>query len=234
MDWLFKAQPWKRGRIPSPYLNVLFPTMTSIHRTIGYERTCLTLWATTSLIVHVSEQHSVCQSRDFPVKGLSRGSNHKNQSGRWQNFQGDDPTFCFLSKFSNLQTSKAGCPQYKERLSRSLVGEFNRAQRKAGKGECSNSSCHNWLKQHRPKHIICPHQQDYCDTCAQHSANIKAKQTTWTDCSKLQLLNLKSWNNWVMRSKSWNKLMRYIAKKLMTCMTTTVKQRKNAQQNGTE
>lgn len=58
------------------------------------------------------------------------------------------PTFYFLSKFPTLQTPKAGCPQYEERLSRSLVGEFNRAQCEASKGECSNSSCHNLLKQH--------------------------------------------------------------------------------------
>lgn len=84
-------------------------------------------------------------------------------------------TFYFLSKFSTLKTPKAGCPQYEEHLSRSLVREFNRAQHE---GECSNGSCHNWLKQHRPKHTIRPHQQDYCDTCAQHNANVKAKQTT--------------------------------------------------------
>ena len=63
-------------------------------------------------------------------------------------------------------------------MSRSLVGEFNRAQREAGRNECSNGSSHNWLRKHRPKHAICPHQQDYCDTCAQHNSEIKAKQTT--------------------------------------------------------
>ena len=45
---------------------------------------------------------------------------------------------------------------YEECLQRSVVGEFNCAQRKRSRGECSNSS-HNWLKQ-RPKVAICPHQ----------------------------------------------------------------------------
>ena len=88
------------------------------------------------------------------------------------------PTFYFLPKFSTIQTPKAGCPNYEDRLSRSLVGEFNRAQREAGRSECSNGSSHNWLQKYRPKHAICPHQQDYCDTCTQHNSEIKAKQTT--------------------------------------------------------
>ena len=33
-------------------------------------------------------------------------------------------TFYFLLKFSTLQTPKAGCPHYEERLSRSVAGEF--------------------------------------------------------------------------------------------------------------
>ena len=88
------------------------------------------------------------------------------------------PTFYFLPKFSTIQTPKAGSPNYEDRLSRSVVGEFNRAQREAGKNECSNGSSHNWLQKYRPKHAICPHQQDYCDTCAQHNSEMKAKQTT--------------------------------------------------------
>ena len=30
---------------------------------------------------------------------------------------------------------------------------------------CSERSAFRWLKQHRPKHAICPHVTDYCDTC---------------------------------------------------------------------
>ena len=76
------------------------------------------------------------------------------------------PTTC-ISKFSTVQAPAPSCPQFQERLSRSVVGEFNRAQRKRGRGECSNGSCHNWLKKHRPKHSVYPHKEDYCDICAQ-------------------------------------------------------------------
>ena len=88
------------------------------------------------------------------------------------------PTQYFLPKFKSLQTPTKDSPQYQERLSWSVVVEFNRAQREAGRGECSNGSCHNWLKQHRPKHSICPHKEDYCDTSAQKNTEIRAKQTT--------------------------------------------------------
>lgn len=56
------------------------------------------------------------------------------------------PTYYLLPKFTTLQTPTANCPQFQERLSRSVVGEFNRAQRETGRRECSNGSCHNWLK----------------------------------------------------------------------------------------
>ena len=88
------------------------------------------------------------------------------------------PTHYLLQKFSTLQTPPPNSPQYQERLSRSVVGEFNRAQRETGRGQCSNGSCHNWLKQHRPKHSISPHKEDYCDTCASKNAEIRTKLTT--------------------------------------------------------
>ena len=73
---------------------------------------------------------------------------------------------------------------YEERLARSVVGEFNRVQHERGRGECSNGSSHNWLKAERPKVpkvpkvAICPHQEDYCDTCSKNKVEIHAKQTT--------------------------------------------------------
>ena len=33
---------------------------------------------------------------------------------------------------------------------------------------------HNWLKQERPKVAVCPHKQDYCDTCAKNQVCLKA------------------------------------------------------------
>lgn len=88
------------------------------------------------------------------------------------------PTSYFLPKFSTIQAPKPGIPNYEERLQRSVVGEFNRAQRESEKGECSNGSSSNWLKAHRPKVAICPHQQDYCDTCSRSKEEIRSKQTT--------------------------------------------------------
>ena len=61
---------------------------------------------------------------------------------------------------------------YEERLTRSVVREFNRAQREQGKQEYSNGSSHNWLKSYRPKEAVCPHQEDYCDTCFKNKINI--------------------------------------------------------------
>ena len=45
------------------------------------------------------------------------------------------PTYYFLSKFTTLQAPAPSSPQFQERLSRSVVGEFNRAQRELGRGE---------------------------------------------------------------------------------------------------
>ena len=44
------------------------------------------------------------------------------------------PTFYFLPKFSTLQAPAPDSPQFQERLSRSVVGEFNRAQQESGRG----------------------------------------------------------------------------------------------------
>ena len=86
------------------------------------------------------------------------------------------PTHYCLPKFTTIQMPKSGVPHY-EHVQRSLVGEFNRAQRERGRGECSNSSSHNWLKQ-RPKVAICPRQTDYCDTCKKRNIEIDGSQTT--------------------------------------------------------
>ena len=88
------------------------------------------------------------------------------------------PTFYFLPNFSTIQTPKTGIANYEERARRSVVGKFNRSQHEAGKGECSNASSHNWLKKHRPKHAVCLHQEDYCDTCAEMKTKISSQQTT--------------------------------------------------------
>ena len=88
------------------------------------------------------------------------------------------PTSYFISKFSTIQTPKPSVKHYNDRLTRSVVGEFNRVQAENGREGCSNGSAHNWLKKYRPKvSIICPHKQDYCDTCSKLDARVKEKQT---------------------------------------------------------
>ena len=88
------------------------------------------------------------------------------------------PTVYFLPKFTTIQVPKAGVSHYEERLRRSVVGEFNRIQQESRINGCSNGSSHNWLKVHRPKAAICPHQEDYCDTCAHRKTDISGKQTS--------------------------------------------------------
>ena len=88
------------------------------------------------------------------------------------------PTIYFSPKFTTIQMPKQGTSHYQERVKRFVVGEFNRTQRESGRGECSNGSSHNWLKSDRPKVAICPHREDYCDTCSKQKISINAKQTT--------------------------------------------------------
>ena len=102
--------------------------------------------------------------------------NNTQPNGRSADSSG--PTHYFLPKRTTIQTPKVGVTHYEERLSRSVVGEFNRVQQESGQGVCSNGSTHNWLKAHRPKVGICPHQKDYCDTCSRKKNEIHAKQMT--------------------------------------------------------
>ena len=87
-------------------------------------------------------------------------------------------THYFVSTFTTIQTPKKDVAHYSERLTHSVVGEFNRTQQQSGKHTCSNGSASNWFRQYRPKVAICPHKLDYCDTCAYFNKEIHAKQTT--------------------------------------------------------
>lgn len=102
--------------------------------------------------------------------------NNSQPNGRSADSSG--PTFYFSPKFTTIQTPKPSVAHYKERVARSVVGEFNRVQREQGNGECCNGSSHNWLKEFRPKVAICPHQEDYCDICSKFKNLIHSKQTT--------------------------------------------------------
>lgn len=109
-------------------------------------------------------------------KFLEFVDNNTQPNGRSADSTG--PTHYFLPKFTTIQAPKSSVSHYDERLARSVVGEFNRVQIESGLGVCSNGSSHNWLKAHIPKVGICPHQEDYCDTCSRRKAEIHAKQTT--------------------------------------------------------
>ena len=70
-------------------------------------------------------------------------------------------------KFSRIGEPKRSEKNFDDKATHSLICEFNRAQHEAGKVGCSERSAFCLLKQHRPKHAICPHLTDYCDTCKQ-------------------------------------------------------------------
>ena len=102
--------------------------------------------------------------------------NNSQPNGRSADYHG--PTRYFISKFTTIQSPKKDVHNYAEHLQRSVIGQFNAAQREMGKDGCSNGSSYNWLHKHRPKVAISPHKLDYCDTCAKHNIDIHAKRTT--------------------------------------------------------
>ena len=77
------------------------------------------------------------------------------------------PTHYFISKFTTIQMPKKTVKNYDQRCTTSVTGEFNRIQQEQGKPTISNYSASTWLKKHSPKHAICPHKLDYCDTHVQ-------------------------------------------------------------------
>ena len=86
------------------------------------------------------------------------------------------PTHYFLPKFTTIQTPKTTVRNYEQRVATSLTGEFNCVQREQNKTTISNYSASTWLKKHRPKHAICPHKLDYCDTCASLKNEIQSAE----------------------------------------------------------
>ena len=101
----------------------------------------------------------------------SRPNRHQSGSSNAQ--------YYFLPKFTRIDPPKSGEPNYSEKERSSLVSEFNRAQREQGKPEVkSESTVRNWLKKHRPKHALCPHMTDDCDTCKELDVKCKSLQAT--------------------------------------------------------
>ena len=85
--------------------------------------------------------------------------------------------FYFNPKFSRIGEPKKSERNVDEKRKHSLLCEFNRAQCEAGKEVCSERSAFRWLKQHRPKHGICPHLTDYCDTCKELVEEMNRQRT---------------------------------------------------------
>ena len=63
-------------------------------------------------------------------------------------------THYLLPNFRTIQTPKKGVCNYDERVTQSLVGEFNRVQNENERQTISNYSGSEWLKHERPKHAI--------------------------------------------------------------------------------
>ena len=68
-----------------------------------------------------------------------------------------------------------------------LLGSSTDPERSWKKG-CSNGSSVNWLKLERPKHAICPHQEDYCCTCAKAKETIRESKLLLIDWNRQLLL----------------------------------------------
>ena len=87
--------------------------------------------------------------------------------------------YYFLPKFTRIDSPKNEESNYSEKEKSSLMSEFNRAQREQGKPEVkSGSTVRSWLKKHRPKHALCPHMTDYCDTCKELNVKLKSLKAT--------------------------------------------------------
>ena len=58
---------------------------------------------------------------------------------------------------------------------------------------------------YRPKVAICPHQEDYCDTCAKKKVEIRAKQTTINHMKAAVTSTLTVWNQFPVNIvEKWN------------------------------
>ena len=140
---------------------------------------------TPSTDIHVRFPHE-CHGNAGRVSNSAKSNTQKefiefvdcNSQPNGRSADSSGPPSYIIPKFTTIQMTKQKISHFEERLARSVVGEFNRVQRELGKKECSNGSSHNWLKTYRPKVAICPHQEDYCDTCSKNKTEIHAKQTT--------------------------------------------------------
>jgi hypothetical protein len=85
--------------------------------------------------------------------------------------------FYFLPKYSRIGEPKKGEQGSAEKVDRSVICEFNRVQAECNGEGCSERSAFRWLKEHRPKHAICPPRTDYCDLCKELNEGINRQKT---------------------------------------------------------
>jgi hypothetical protein len=79
--------------------------------------------------------------------------------------------YYFAAHFSSVDRSYATTPKPGHY---SLLEEFNKAQRAAGKesGMIGATTLARWLARFFSKHALCPHKSDYCDTCAEFAVQL--------------------------------------------------------------
>ena len=67
------------------------------------------------------------------------------------------PQFYFISKFTRIDPPKTGEKDFDTKAHASVVWTFNHAQAETGQPPCSAFAARQWLKDHRPKVALHPH-----------------------------------------------------------------------------
>ena len=83
----------------------------------------------------------------------------------------------FSSNFHRIDPPRLSEKDYNKKMKSSVVAEFNRAQSAIGHQTMGASTFRRHLQKLFPSVGICPHKEDYCDTC--RSNEIKLKRSTY-------------------------------------------------------
>ena len=78
---------------------------------------------------------------------------------------GRSADFYFHSSFTRIDPPSTLEKDYEKKMHVSVVGEFNQAQREMGGDKMGASTLRRHLKEHFTRVGLCPHKQDYCNTC---------------------------------------------------------------------
>ena len=148
---------------------------------------CLETWWQSLRVDHVVQVqyphsgHGLARKTSNNAKGYVKDDFLKfvdtNSQPNGRNASSFGPQFYFLPQYTRIGEPKRGEGERSEKSQRSLICEFNRAQLELGRSVCSDRSAFRWLKEHRPKHAICPHRTDYCDVCKQLNEEINRQKT---------------------------------------------------------